>query len=284
MQQFQYEKIVDFDELHKLTSTEVLDSSENYQKRETTYRYHFQSSIGHNISGPPTNLIDLTCFNQYEVTEVFASLFQLIESKNKRTVVIHFEIDNPFWLINLFKLSVLFPSLTVVDSVEEFSSKVNERVVLVKNYNYVRGIEFSDVMVLLDANEYRLKQFIPEAMARCQSNLSIVIKPPENGKGRKDAVMDLIAYWKRVNLEEEEEKFIRILKWHFCKCSSTIMCSRKAGHENLYFRKVREENGAIRYEIHKNSKSYQNMSEEIRQSIASDASSNQLEKIEALTL
>ena len=282
--QFQYEKIVDFDELHKLTSTEVLDSSENYQKRETTYRYHFQSSIGHNISGPPTNLIDLTCFNQYEVTEVFASLFQLIESKNKRTVVIHFEIDNPFWLINLFQLSVLFPSLTVVDSVEEFSSKVNERVVLVKNYNYVRGIEFSDVIVLLDANEYHLKQFIPEAMARCQSNLSIVIKPPENGKGRKDAVMDLIAYWKRVNLEEEEEKFIRILKWHFCKCSSTIMCSRKAGHENLYFRKVREENGAICYEIHKNSKSYQNMSEEIRRSIASDASSNQLEKIEALTL
>ena len=284
VKRFQYEKIIDFDELHKLTSTEDLDSSENCQKRETTYRYHFQSSIGHNISGPPTNLIDLTCFNQNEVFEVFASVFQLIESKNKRTVVIHFEKDNPSWLINLFNLSIVFPSLAVVDNVEEFSSKINERVVLVKNYNCVRGIEFSDVIVLLDANEYHLKQFIPEAMARCQSNLSIVIKPAENGKGREDAVMDLIEYWKRVNLEEEEEKLIRILHLHFCECTSTVMCSRKAGDENLYCRKAREENKTICYEIHKNSKSYKNMSEKIRQKIASDVSSNQLGKREALTL
>ena len=91
---------VDFDELHKLTSTEVIDSGEHCQKRETKYRYYSQSSIGHNISGPLPKLIDLTCFNQNKLFEVFALLFRSIESKR---VIIHFEHENPSWLVNLLK-------------------------------------------------------------------------------------------------------------------------------------------------------------------------------------
>ena len=55
-------------------------------------------------------------------------------------------------------------------------------------------MEFSDVVLLLDANEYHLKQFIPEAMARCQSHLSIVIKPNKNEERRDDAVLELVEY------------------------------------------------------------------------------------------
>ena len=278
--QYQYAETVDFDELHKLTFTDAVDSGNNCQKRVTTYRYYFQSSIGHNISGPLPNLINLTDRNRSEVFKLFASLFQLIEIKAKKAVVIHFERDSPRWLINLFKL-LTFPSLTIVDDVENFLSNENDRVVLVKNYNYVRGIEFSDVILLLDANEYHLKQFIPEAMARCQSNLSIVVKPAENGIVSTETVMDLIEYWMKVNLEEEK-KFINILELHFCECTSAFRCSRKVDHENLHCKKTREGYGTTPYEVHKNSPSYKKMLEEIEQKIVSSTSLDLSGKREAL--
>ena len=262
---FQFEKTVDFDELQKLTSTEVIGNSEDCQKRETAYRYHYQSVIGHNISGPLPNLVNLTYFDQNEIFQVFASLFQLFEIKAKKTVIIHFEHDNPRWLISLFKLSFL--SLSIVDDVDDFLSNNNKGVVLVKNYNCVRGIEFSNVILILDANEYHLKQFIPEAMARCQCNLSIIIKPAENGQYRKDSVTDLMEYWENVNEEEDEKKFIRILKLQFCKCTSTFVCNSKASFKNQYCQKVREENAVAFYKIHKNSQSYQEMSDEIKDKI-----------------
>ena len=283
---FQFQKTVDFDELHKLTSTEVTANSENCQKRKTTYRYHCQSSIGHNISGPLPNLINLARFDQNEAVNLFALLFECIESKTKRTAIIHFEYNNPRWLVNLFKLSVIFPSLTIVDDVETFFSNKNERVVLVKNYKCVRGIEFSDVILLLDANEYHLKQFIPEAMARCQSSLSIVIKPTENVKRREDTVMNLMEYWVDINLEAEKEKLIKNFTLHFCKCNSKIMCDKKA------VKNRREKDPEYDYKIHKHSRNYKYFSDEIEQEmprenkhkIISDTSSNLSSKKEALRL
>ena len=263
---FQFEKIIDFDELHKLTSTEAKGNTDDCQKRETTYRYHYQLVIGHNILGPLPNLVHLTYFDQNEIFQVFASLFQLFEIKAKRTVITHFELDNPRRLISLFKLSV-FSSLSIVNNVEDFLSNNNNGVVLVKNYNCVRGIEFSDVILILDANEYHLKQFIPEAIARCQCNLSIVIKPAENGQDREDSVMDLVQYWENVNREEDEKKLIRILKLQFCNCTSTTMCSSKAGYKNQYCQKVKEETDAAFCKIHKNCQSYQQMSDEIKDKI-----------------
>ena len=146
-------------------------------------------------------------------------MFHLIESKTKRTVIIHFERDNPRWLINLFKVSTIFPSLAIAYDVEEFLSKNSKRVVLITNYNCVRGIEFSDVILRLDANEYHLKQFIPEAMTRCQSNLPIVIIPAENVINQGDVVIDIVEHWKNINLAEEG-KVIQIFKLDFCKSIS----------------------------------------------------------------
>ena len=100
--------------------------------------------------------------------------------------------------------------------------------VLVTNYNCVRGTDFSNVILLLDANEYHVKQFIPEAIARCQSNLSIVVKPAEKRIIRGDDVMELMKYWENVNSEQEQGKFIiEIMKLEFCNCTSVVMCAKK---------------------------------------------------------
>ena len=210
-------------------------------------------------------------------------MFHLIESKTKRTVITHFERDNPRWLINLFKVSTIFPSLAIAYDVEEFLSKNSKRVVLITNYNCVRGIEFSDVILLLDANEYHLKQFIPEAMTRCQSNLPIVIIPAENVINQGDVVIDIVEHWKNINLAEEG-KVIQIFKLDFCKSISGRICRGKVGHENLYCRKAKEEDTVICYEIHKKCDGYKKISEEIKRKIVKNISSDGSRRKSALDL
>lgn len=80
--------------------------------------------------------------------------------------------------------------------------------VLIKNYNFVTGLEFPNVVVLLDANEYHLKQFIPGAMARCQKNLAIVIKSLKDEILEDDTVANLLDHWENLNTELEETNSI----------------------------------------------------------------------------
>ena len=79
--------------------------------------------------------------------------------------------------------------------------------------------------------------------------------------------MDLMQYWGNVNREEDERKLIRILKLQFCNSTSTTMCSSKAGYKNQYCQKVKEENDAAFYKIHKNCESYQQMTDELKYKI-----------------
>ena len=123
-------------------------------------------------------------------------------------------------------------------------------------------------------------------MARCQSNLSIVIKPAENVTGKEDTVMNLMEHWVNINREQEKEKLIKTLLLNFCKCSSAIMCKKEAVKQR------REEDTRYNYKIHKHSQSYKKMSEkfnremsrENKRTIISDTSSNLLGKKEALRL
>lgn len=151
--------------------------------------------------------------------------------------------------------------------------------VLVTNYNCVRGTDFSNVILLLDANEYHVKQFIPEAIARCQSNLSIVVKPAEKRIIRGDDVMELIKYWENVNSEQEQGKFIiEIMKLEFCNCTSVVMCAKKKVVESRIV-------GASNFcKIHKNTKIYKEISSQIKHKLVSDTPSNQSRKKEAMKL
>lgn len=179
----------------------------------------------------------------------------------------------------MLKRSTVFPFLTISNDVEEFLSDNNDRGVLVTNYNCVRATEFSNVILLLDANEYHVKQFIPETIARCQSNFSIAVKPAEKRIIRGDDVMELMKYWENVNSEQEQGKFIiEIMKLEFCNCTSVVMCAKKKVVES---RIVDASNFC---KIHKNTKIYKEISSQIKHKRVSDTPSNQSRKKEALKL
>ena len=270
---------IDFDELQKLTHTGGKEHSENYQKRVTTYQYFSQSTIGHNISGPKPNLIKiLSSASPNELATTIAIFFKIIEGGNKKAVLIHFEKENPLWLEKLLQLPNTFPHLSITNDIRYFLSSTNEKLLLVKNYNCVKGLEFSDVIILLDANEYHLKQFIPEAMARCQSNLSILITAPKDEVLVNDTVLSLLEYWEMVNLElGEKNPIVKTLQLQFCSCISNVLCEIKAERGNGYCHLLSESDIIACYEVHKNCSIYKNMSKEIQYEVVPYMTSNDMQ-------
>ena len=48
------------------------------------------------------------------------------------------------------------------------------------------------VLPILDADEYHLKQLIPEAMTRSMNKLAIVVRSKHKGNPKSDTVADLV--------------------------------------------------------------------------------------------
>ena len=256
-------EIPDYDELHKLASFRNNEGSENNHKMLTTYAYTCPSKIGHGIDGPLPEIIELVeCVNPTEqVGLIGIMLKKKLESlKLKEIVIIHFEPSDSFWLKSLFKLPKILPSLKVTTDLDSFSENHNNNLILVKNYNSVKGLEFSNVLLVVDANEYYLKQFIPEAMTRCQSNLSVLIKPREKENYKIDVVIDLVNCWNQIN-SEEEKPIIRTLKLQFCP---KTRCSIKEDHEEECCLEKLESGAIVSYKVHKNCQTYKRLLEEIK--------------------
>ena len=277
---------VDFDELHKLTHTSNIGISEDNQRRVTTYRFFSFSTIGHTISGPRPNLVKLpSSASPSELVGLFAIMFMVIRSENKRTALIHFEHDNPLWLKNLFRFSTVFKNLSITDDVGKFLSRSNENLILIRNYNYVRGLEFPNVIVILDEDEYHLKQFIPEAMARCIKNLSIIIMASKNEIEGHDTVMELLNHWEIINIERQETPIAKSLQFQFCSCISGFLCEQDALKGNGYYLLLSGNDTEACYQVHRKSKLYRELLEEIqREVIPYMESDNQQKKNEAVTL
>ena len=91
----------------------------------------------------------------------------------------------------------------------------NKDVVLVTNYRCVRGLEFSHVLLLLNENQYYIKQFIPEAIARSMSNLTILLLPYQKRFIEDGTVSDLVQEWRRNNTDTEGP-ILEIVKIDWC--------------------------------------------------------------------
>ena len=194
------QEIIDHDELYKVTSTSSKFMKRNLRKVVTKYCYTCDSEIGHSINGPLPKLVKIPKFSDpcEEILLIAFFLLEIIEIKSKRIAIIHFDQSEPDWFQLLFKVTNFFPDVTVTNIVGEFL-QTSSNMVLVSNYNCVKGLEFSEVLLLLDADEYHLKQFIPEAMARCMNNLTILVRTKRKGNVKSDTVKDLVDHWEQSN-------------------------------------------------------------------------------------
>ena len=259
-----FQTMIDFFHLHKIMQTipvpEDFAEKGSYQETVTKCHYTCDSQIGHGIKGPLPQLIKFVeptdHFEQVAlIALILANIIKPAETKPKRTAVIHFEpYDPPLWLKSLFQLTKFFPNLSMTTKTEEFLADTAENLVLVKNQSFVRGLEFSDVLLILDSDEHHLRHFIPEAIARCRSNLKILIRPSIHRNNQSGTVADLVDKWERHN---QDEPVVSILKIGFC-CK--LPCKSMRNHRRAYC--VDETDAS--YKVHKNYKYYRDLLNEIK--------------------
>ena len=255
---FEPEKLIDRDEIYKLVHTENVAGEENFQETVTSYSYTCPSQIGHSINGPLPQFIKFSKSADLceQVALIAAVLDKIFDTKSNKTAIIHFEPDDPpLWLESLFQLKKISPSLTMTNETKEFLEDANENLVLVKNVNFLRGLEFPKVLLILDSDEHHLRHLIPEAIARCTSNLSILIRPPDQGIKKSDTVADLAEEWEK----HLDDGILRMLEIGFCPKPS---CNRKKVQREACC-KVERLAGTY-YGVHKNFKLYRYFLEEIR--------------------
>ena len=260
-------EIIDHDELYKLSSTSIkrskinlsnLRKKKNLQKVVTQYRYTCDSEIGHSINGPLPKLIKLPKSSDpsEQIVLIAFLLLEINNIKSKRICIIHFDKTEPLWFQLLFEVTNFFAGVTVTKNVGEFLRN-SGNMVLVSNYNCVTGLEFSEVLLTLDADEYHLKQFIPEAMARCMNNLTILVRPKHKANFKSNTVTDLAHHWQAFN--ETGKPAIEILSLKAC---STHTLKKHEHYMETHCKT--EKSKYTSYKIHKRCKRYKDLSKTIQ--------------------
>ena len=207
------------------------DKGINEFKTTTSYTYVSQSEIGHNIkSSNPKLILTQQSSNAFENIVSCSAVLNSLYIWRRRFVIIHFEQYAPSILIDALKVSfesVNLP-LSYTLTVQDFLSKKNN-CSLVTNFRHVRGMEFENVIVMADPQEYFLKHYLPEAIARCTNNLSLIMLQDKNVTKKEETVKDAVESLQQQEPLVFEEWITEICEK--CKKGDKYYCSKSCGHK-----------------------------------------------------
>ena len=104
-------------------------------------------------------------------------------------------------------------------------------------------MEFENVIVMVDPEEYFLKHYLPEAIARCTNNLSLIMLQDKNVGNKEETVKYAVESLKQQEPSVFEEWITEICEK--CKKGSKYYCSKIYGHKrclgiNILSTKFRE--------------------------------------------
>ena len=137
--------------------------------------------------------------------------------------------------------------------------------VLVSSYATVKGLEFSEVLLILEEDEYHRKQDVPEAITRCRSDLSVLVRPPWKKKNQSNVVEHLVAHWKNANkikFKKEKKPILKLQTIGFCldeTCEIDI--------EKSHCLDSQKYPPSTFYGVHKHAKWYKGLHEEIEKKV-----------------
>ena len=214
-----------FKEASKLEAND--DKAANEFKTTTSYTYISQSEIGHKIESlNPKMILPCQSGSTFENIVSYSAILHSLGICRQRFVIIHFEQSPPSVLIKA--LNVAFKSvnleLPVSMNVLDFMSKENIYT-LVTNFRHVRGMEFENVIVLVDPEEYFLKHYLPEAIARCTSNLSLIMPQDKSISKKEETVKEIVRL-----LQQQEPAVVEMWvtrKCRKCRKRSRYYCNKK---------------------------------------------------------
>ena len=184
--------IDDLDQAFKQAAEVELTHEESVSGSKTISSYKFisQSEIGHQIkSSNPKLIIPHQFDSDFESAITYSAVLDSLDVAKKRAVIIHFEEDAPPVLIKALKIL----SRPYTDDVKYYMTN-NSISILVTNFRFVRGMEFENVCIMVDAEEYFLKHFVPEAIGRCNKNLSLILLGKKRIGSKEETVRELVDF------------------------------------------------------------------------------------------
>ena len=266
---FPSEKRIDHDLLCKLAGEQTNRNDKQKWMIKTNYLYNLNSSIGHNIHGPLPKLIKISSSTDHleQLALIAFFLSRIIEIDTKRIAIIHFEPKAPLWLKYLLQLTN-FSTFKITSDATKFKNqdldqdKQKEELVLLTDYRCVKGLEFPNVLLLLNEEEYYLKHFIPEAITRCMSNLSILLVSSYKRISHSETVSALVKKWEEVNHSDNNNPILETVELKFC---DKAICETR----NKEFCEV----GGNKY-VHKFANLFRDLYEEIRHNVVPNLKSD----------
>ena len=149
---------------------------------------YFRSEIGHQINSKNPKLVLLKQFeNFFENIVSYAAVLDSLKIQEHRTVIIHFKQSAPAVLTKALECL----SIPVLDNVKTFMCG-KDNLILITNFQYVRGMEFENVIVALDPGDFSLRHYIPEAITRCTTNLCLMLLDYSKKKKEMRTVVDIV--------------------------------------------------------------------------------------------
>ena len=161
------------------------------------FRYIISKSIGHDINSLYLKLFEVEYENTEEYTfekyidmvEIFKNLNIKNSDSNNKHAILHFDSSTneiPKFLTPItdyFKINH-----RVTNNCKDF--KDGRKSILVCNYRLFRGLEHSNITIIIDQDVYSVQHYLVEAIARWTNKLNVVILE------RSDVVSKITAKWK----------------------------------------------------------------------------------------
>ena len=138
------------------------------------FTYAEANETGHDINTEKPTLFEIEDRPEFQKILNLIAIFEKLNIRKKEHVVLHFDTVNeiPSTLEFIFEHHFkIYEGVT--NKYEELAS--SKKSVLVCSYLTFRGLEHPEITVLIDRDIYFLQHYLVETLARCTSNLSVVI-------------------------------------------------------------------------------------------------------------
>ena len=198
-------------------------------KTISSYKYIKESKIGHQIESLTPKVFRFSPFkDDFKDTISLAAVLDVVDIDQRKTVILHFEQKPPLNLVNALD----FYPYSVTFDVEAFFHKKSQVSVLVTNFLYIRGMEFENVIIVINSSEYYLRHYFPEAITRCTKSLSIIVVE-DNNLSKKDSLNEVITLW-------ENQLPAVVEKWAVEQCEkrkrkSDYYCIQENGDKKVVY-------------------------------------------------
>lgn len=160
------------------------------------FTYAEANETGHDINTAKPTLFEIEDRLEFQKILNLIAIFEKLNIRKKEHVVLHFDTVNeiPSTLEFIFEHHFKIHE-GVTNKYEELAS--SKKSVLVCSYLTFRGLEHPEITVLIDRDIYFLQHYLVEALARCTSNLSVVILQ------KSETLDNITGEWKTKRLVNE---------------------------------------------------------------------------------